>query len=91
MERLSVGMKVVYIGADDDQVRWGGNDDPRKCSMMIGAVYTVAGFDVRSSHTKVTLAEHLDKRFNSISFEPVVSGSADPVIERAANSPSPRG
>lgn len=22
-------MKVIYTGCDDDQVRWGGNSDPR--------------------------------------------------------------
>ena len=64
---LSVGGKVQYIGASDDQVRWGSNDDPREV-LTEGETYTVKQVKVHSWHTKVVLEEFPDLKFNSVSF-----------------------
>lgn len=59
--------KLVYVGTSDEQVRWGGNDDPRGV-LEEGKAYTVIDWEVHSWHTKVTLEEFPDLRFNSASF-----------------------
>lgn len=62
--------KVKFIGATDDQVNWGTNDDPRGL-LEIGKIYTILKIDVHSWHTKIYLKEFPDKKFNSVSFEEV--------------------
>ena len=61
--------RVRYIGASDDQVRWGDNNDPRGI-LIEGQVYQVVAEEVHSWHTKLTLAGHEKLRFNSVSFKP---------------------
>lgn len=61
---------VCYLGATDDQVAWGGCDDPRPL-LRVGAWYALAGRDVHSWHTKVRLSAFPGKAFNSVSFEDV--------------------
>jgi hypothetical protein len=61
-------MKVKYIGADNEQVAWGGNDDPREL-LIIGETYTVIGKEVHSWHTKIILEDYPDKKFNDSSFK----------------------
>lgn len=67
MELAKPGMKVKYIGTDDYQVNWGGNDDPRGV-LVEGGLYTVDKVEVHTWHTKY----HINgKRYNSVSFEPL--------------------
>lgn len=64
-------MKVKYKGdkfASEAVVNWGGNDDP-KGLLVEGQEYEVVEKDVHSYHTKLTLKEFPNKRFNSVSFE----------------------
>lgn len=63
-------MKVRYIGSTDEQVKWGGNDDPRNI-LEEGKIYSVSKVEEHSWHTKLHLKECLGKRFNSVSFEEV--------------------
>lgn len=64
-----MGEKVKYIGATDDQVRWGGNDDPRLV-LVEGGIYEVEREEVHSWHTKLYL-KGIPGKFNSVSFVPV--------------------
>lgn len=60
-------MQVKYIGATDEQVKWGGNDDPRGL-LNEGDIYEVSKEEVHSWHTKLYLTEFPSKKFNSVSF-----------------------
>lgn len=66
---MQVGEKVRYTGCSDEQMRWGGNKDPRDV-LKEGYVYIVAGIEVHSFHTKVRL-EGINGNFNSVCFEPI--------------------
>jgi hypothetical protein len=66
-----ISMKVKYIGATDDQVRWGSNEDPRPL-LKQGEIYTLFREEVHTQHTKYYLLEHPTLPFNSVSFERVV-------------------
>ena len=50
--------KIIYIGATEDQVLWGSNDDPREI-LEINKTYTVDKTEIHSWHTKVYLKEFL--------------------------------
>ena len=63
--------KLRYVGADDDQVRWGGNDDPRGI-LEIGEVYEVIDVDVHTYHTKIYLKNFPNLAFNSVHFNEVI-------------------
>ena len=65
---MDAGTKVKFVGASDEQVGWGSNDDPREY-LQLGGIYTIKEKDVHSWHTKVTLEEFPDYRFNSVHFE----------------------
>lgn len=65
---MEKGNKVIYIGADDNQVKWGGNSDPRGV-LQDGSEYEVANVEVHSWHTKISLIGVAGK-FNSVSFKP---------------------
>ena len=65
--------RVMFVREDADATRWGSNDDPVKCGLEIGKVYTVAKVDVRSWHTKLHLVEFPNKYFNSVHFREVES------------------
>lgn len=58
---------VVYTGASDAQVNWGGNDDPRGV-LIEGNEYVVRSTEVHSWHTKIELEEFPGLRFNSVCF-----------------------
>ena len=61
-------MKLIrYIGASDEQVRWGENDDPRGL-LKRGNIYEVEYEEVHSWHTKYSL-KGIAGRFNSVCFE----------------------
>lgn len=59
-------MKVIYIGASEEQVRWGGNSDPRGL-LEEGKEYEVEDKEVHSWHTKIKL-KGIDGKFNDASF-----------------------
>ena len=59
--------KVKYIGASNDQVNFGGNDDPRGI-LLLNTVYEVAEFDVHSYYTKIKLV-NTSGWFNDVSFQ----------------------
>lgn len=59
--------RVRYIGATDEQVRWGSNADPRGI-LTEGQTYDVEAERVHSWHTKIKLAG-IDGWFNAVSFE----------------------
>jgi len=63
------GDKVKFVSADDDQVKWGSNDDPRKV-LNTEDVYEVETVEVHSWHTKLYL-KGIKGKFNSVSFEKV--------------------
>lgn len=73
----SSGDKVRFIGASEDQVRFGSGDDPRGL-LKKGEVYTVDHTDVHSWHTNVYL-QGIEGAFTSVAFEDVVADSAAPV------------
>jgi hypothetical protein len=61
------GAQVKYVGATDEQVKFGNNDDPRGV-LVVGGMYTVQATDVHTWHTKIELQEYPGLRFNSVSF-----------------------
>ena len=61
--------KVKYIGASQEQINWGSNDDPRHL-LNIGSVYEVADIEVHSYQIKIKLKDY-DLWFNSVCFEGV--------------------
>lgn len=61
------GETVVYVGASDAQVNWGGCDDPRPL-LTKGKEYVVDRTEVHSWHTKVVL-QGINGRFPSAAFE----------------------
>ena len=67
-----MAQEVRYLGTSNDQVRWGGNDDPRDC-LVIGTVYTVRRTETHSWHTKIELEEWPGQVFNDASFEYLTS------------------
>ena len=61
-------MKVKYIGATDEQVAFGGCDDPRGL-LVEDAMYELQKEYVSSWHTKYEIVGFKDKKFNSVCFE----------------------
>ena len=70
MENFKKGDKVIYTGSSNEQVRWGGNDDPREC-LIQGHIYMIEKVETHSWHTKLHL-RGVYGRFNSVSFEKVL-------------------
>jgi len=64
---LKEGIKVKYIGASDDQVRWGNCDDPRGI-LQQGYEYIIEDMIIGSWHTKLIL-RGIEGKFNSVCFE----------------------
>lgn len=60
---------VKYLGCSDAQVRWGSNDDPRECGLVIGKSYELERKEEHSWHTKYYLVEFPGKKFNSVCFD----------------------
>lgn len=58
------GTKVVYMGCSDEQLKWGGSDDPRQI-LIPGAVYAVDYI----WYNIVVLEEYPDKIFNTVFFD----------------------
>jgi hypothetical protein len=68
--------KTRYVGALEDQIKWGGNDDPRPL-LHIGQIVTVLREEVHSQHTKVVLEELPNFKFNNVSFEKIEEGETE--------------
>ncbi len=66
MENFRQGDKAIYLGCTQEQINWGGNDDPSK-TLIEGAMYYVEKVEVRSQHTKLTL-RGVSGKFNSVCF-----------------------
>lgn len=66
---MKTGDTVKFLGASQEQIKWGGNDDPNKI-LKIGDEYEIRSIEVHSWHTKVSLMGYSGK-FNSSSFEVV--------------------
>ncbi len=60
--------RVIFVGATEAQIRWGGNDDPNKMC-KVGKGYKIESQEVHSFHTKITLVG-VEGSFNSVSFRP---------------------
>lgn len=58
---------ITFIGASDEQVNWGGGNDPRTV-LTIGETYEVERTSVHSWHTRIYL-KGFDGWFNSVCFE----------------------
>lgn len=69
MENFKSGDRVIYIGSNDSQVRWGSNDDPRNV-LIEGDIYQIEKVEIHSSHTKIFL-RGVQGKFNSVSFKKV--------------------
>lgn len=60
---------VEFLGCSDDQVKFGGCDNPNNL-LEIGGKYTVSDIEVHSWHTKIQLKGYTGK-FNSVCFSEV--------------------
>jgi hypothetical protein len=69
MENFKVGDQVKYLGSTENQVRWGGNDNPKEL-LFEGDVYYVERVEIHSWHTKLYL-RGVRGKFNSVCFEKV--------------------
>ena len=69
MENFRSGDKVKYTGSIEEQVRWGGNDNP-KGLLFVGDIYYVEKVEIHSWHTKLHL-RGVRGKFNSVCFEKV--------------------
>ena len=72
VEEKCESMFVRFLGATEDQIRWGLNDDPNKV-LNIGEVYEVEAKQVHMWHTKIKLRGY-DGWFNLASFEIIKEG-----------------
>ena len=59
--------RIVKCVKNNDNT-WGGTD---KASgyLVVGELYNVINVDIHDCHTKITLAEFPDRRFNSVLFD----------------------
>jgi hypothetical protein len=66
-------MKVKYLGATIEQMRWGndGEDLDRYELLEIGETYEILNKEVHSWHTKLTLTQYPEFKFNSVCFEEI--------------------
>ncbi len=67
---IKKGTKVKFTTASDEQVNWGGNDDPREL-LKTEEIYKVDKIETHSWHTKIYLRGFPGKKFNSVSFKEV--------------------
>jgi hypothetical protein len=63
---FKIGDKVKFIGASDDQVNWGSNDDPRLL-LNTKTVYEIESVEIHHWYTKIKLAG-IKGWFNSVHF-----------------------
>ena len=63
------GEWVRYTNCIDQQVKWGGNSDPRGVLKMEN-LYTITDVEIHKSHTKLRLEGFPNLQFNSVHFDP---------------------
>lgn len=68
-QKTKTTKRLQYIGCDDQQVRYGGNNDPRGV-LVEGCIYDVSKEEVHSWHTKISLIG-IEGEFNSVCFRDV--------------------
>jgi hypothetical protein len=66
---FKAGDEVKYLGSDEEQVRWGSNDNP-KGVLFEGDIYYVERVEIHSWHTKLHL-RGVRGKFNSSYFEKI--------------------
>ena len=67
----SKGTKVKFVGpVSKEGIKWDNHKDPRDL-LQLNSEYTIDHTEVHSWHTKVFLAEHPGKSFNSVWFEEI--------------------
>lgn len=66
---MKKGDIVMFIGATEDQIKWGGNDDPNK-HLKHGATVEIESIEVHSWHTKLRFVG-IPGKYNSVSFKPI--------------------
>ena len=59
---------VRYMDCIDEQVKWGGNNDPRGV-LKKEELYTVTNVEVHKYHTKLRLEGFPNLQFNSVHFQ----------------------
>ena len=64
-------MKVKFLGATEDQLRWGGPDSNPNDYLEVGKEYKVYNKEVHSWHTVLYLENYKDKKFPQSAFEEV--------------------
>ncbi len=62
-----IGMEVKFVGCSKEQIKWGGNDDP-KGLLKNGNKYTVTHIEGHRWHTKLSL-KGIKGKFNSVCFD----------------------
>ena len=67
---MKTGQKVKFIESSEEQVNWGGNDDPLEAGLNIGDEYIISDVDEHNWHTKIHL-EGFEGQFNSVCFDAV--------------------
>ena len=67
------GCKVTFRGANEQQVKYGGGDDPRDI-LTIGAVYKVIWHDSTNFMPSLKL-EGINGRFNSFLFNLILENN----------------
>lgn len=67
VRRWLPGDLIRYTGCSDDQVRWGGNDDPRGV-LEVGSTYSLYDIKIHTNHTKVWV-DGGKGAYNSVCFE----------------------
>ena len=61
------GTLIVFMGSTIEQVRWGGNDDPKDL-LEEGQIYALDHCEIHSYHSKIYLKDFPGKKFNSVCF-----------------------
>lgn len=61
-------LKVKYIGATEQDVQFGGADDPRPL-LKKGAIYKVLKVSVHNSHTYLQLERYPAYHFHDLTFD----------------------
>lgn len=66
--------RVRFTNVSDEQVSYGGYDDPRK-HLHLGATYQLSGKIVHNYTTEYMLEGFEDFTFNSVHFEEIPDGT----------------
>ena len=70
--------RVKFIGCSDEQVQWGGCNDPRKY-LDVNEIFEVVDTEVHKWHTKLMLKGQEGLKFNSVCFEECIGSPGEPI------------